>query len=127
MAAIVSTLFALGLGLVIAYHTARSITEPLVNLMKVSRQIGDTGDLEHNIDVKREDEIGELARTFAKMVTYLKEMAGVSESIAGGDLTVEVKPRSPHDTLGNAFAKMVEGLGRLVRSVRDASADRKSV
>jgi HAMP domain-containing protein len=30
----------------------------------------------------RHDEIGELARTFAKMVTYLKEMAGVSESIA---------------------------------------------
>jgi methyl-accepting chemotaxis protein len=90
--------------------------------MTVSRQIGDTGDLEHSIDVKREDEIGELARTFAKMVTYLKEMAGVSESIAGGDLTVDVKPRSANDTLGNAFARMVEGLGRLVRSVRDASA-----
>jgi methyl-accepting chemotaxis protein len=122
LAAIVSTLLALGLGVAIAFTTARSITEPLTNLMNVSRQIGDTGDLEHSIDVKREDEIGELARTFAKMVTYLKEMAGVSESIAGGDLTVEVKPRSPHDTLGNAFARMVEGLGRLVRSVRDASA-----
>src|SRR6202163_1231679 len=122
LAAIVSTLLALGLGVVIAYTTAKSITEPLNNLMKVSRQIGDTGDLEHNIDVKRDDEIGELARTFAKMVTYLKEMAGVSESIAGGDLTVEVKPRSPHDTLGNAFARMVEGLAGLVRSVRDASS-----
>src|SRR5580700_7457870 len=122
LAAVVSTLLALGLGIAVAYTTAKSITEPLINLMKVSRQIGDTGDLEHTIDVKREDEIGELARTFAKMVTYLKEMAGVSESIAGGDLTVEVKPRSAHDTLGNAFAKMVEGLGRLVRSVRDASS-----
>jgi methyl-accepting chemotaxis protein len=122
LASIVSTLVALVLGVGIAFTTAKSITEPLTNLMKISRQIGDTGDLEHSIDVKREDEIGELARTFAKMVTYLKEMAGVSESIAGGDLTVEVKPRSPHDTLGNAFARMVEGLGRLVRSVRDASA-----
>src|SRR6202790_1965428 len=89
--------------------------------MKVSRQIGDTGDLEHNIDVKRDDEIGELARTFAKMVVYLKEMAAVSEAIAGGDLNVVVKPRSNQDTLGNAFARMVEGLGGLVRSVRDAS------
>jgi methyl-accepting chemotaxis protein len=122
LASIFSTLFALGLGVVVAFTTAKSITEPLNNLMKVSRQIGDTGDLEHSIDVQREDEIGELARTFAKMVTYLKEMAAVSESIAGGDLTVQVKPRSPHDTLGNAFARMVEGLGRLVRSVRDASA-----
>jgi methyl-accepting chemotaxis protein len=122
LAAIISTLVALGLGIVVAFRTAQEITEPLINLMKVSRQIGDTGDLEHTIDVNRQDEIGELARTFAKMVTYLKEMAGVSEAIAGGDLTVEVKPRSTHDTLGNAFAKMVESLGRLVRSVRDASA-----
>jgi methyl-accepting chemotaxis protein len=118
----ITALIALGLGVIIAFTTAKSITEPLTDLMNVSRQIGDTGDLEHNIDVTRQDEIGELARTFAKMVTYLKEMAGVSESIAGGDLTVEVKPRSSHDTLGNAFARMVEGLGRLVRSTRDASA-----
>jgi len=119
---IVTLLIALSVGTWVAITTAKSITGPLTNLMTVSRKIGDTGDLEHNIDVTRQDEIGELARTFAKMVTYLKEMAAVSESIAGGDLTVEVKPRSAHDTLGNAFARMVEGLGRLVRSVRDASA-----
>jgi methyl-accepting chemotaxis protein len=120
--AVVSTLLALILGVLVALSTAKSITGPLTNLMNVSQQIGDTGDLEHSIDVNRADEIGELARTFAKMVGYLKEMASVSESIAGGDLTVEVKPRSPNDTLGNAFARMVDSLGRLVRSVRDASA-----
>ena len=119
---LISTLLALCLGMIIAYRTAKSITEPLTNLMNVARAIGNTGDLEHNIDLSRDDEIGELARTFHKMVTYLKEMAGVSEAIAGGDLTLEVKPRSSHDTLGNAFAKMVEGLAGLVRSVRDASS-----
>jgi methyl-accepting chemotaxis protein len=119
---LVFTLVALAVGAVIAYGTAKGITGPLTNLMNVARGIGNTGDLEHNIDLGRDDEIGELARTFHKMVTYLKEMAGVSESIAGGDLTLEVKPRSAHDTLGNAFARMVEGLAGLVRSVRDASS-----
>jgi methyl-accepting chemotaxis protein len=119
---LISTLAALSLGVAIAYRTAKSITQPLNDLMNVARGIGNTGDLEHNIDLNRDDEIGELARTFHKMVTYLKEMAGVSESIAGGDLTLEVKPRSSHDTLGNAFARMVEGLAGLVRSVRDASS-----
>ncbi len=119
---IFSTLLALCVGAIVAFRTAKSITYPLTNLMNVARGIGNTGDLEHNIDVSREDEIGELARTFSKMVTYLKEMAGVSESIAGGDLRVEVKPRSSHDTLGNGFARMVEGLAGLVRSVRDASS-----
>ncbi len=117
-----STVLALSLGIVIAYRTAKAITQPLNNLMNVARGIGNTGDLEHNIDLTRDDEIGELARTFHKMVTYLKEMAGVSEAIAGGDLSVDVKPRSSHDTLGNAFSRMVEGLAGLVRSVRDASS-----
>ncbi len=119
---LISTLIAVIAGAIIAYRTAKSITGPLTNLMNVARGIGNTGDLEHNIDLGRDDEIGELARTFHKMVTYLKEMAGVSEAIAGGDLTLEVKPRSSHDTLGNAFARMVEGLAGLVRSVRDASS-----
>src|SRR6478736_6475288 len=82
------TLAALSVGVVIAYRTATGITEPLTNLMNVARGIGNTGDLEHNIDTSRTDEIGELARTFHKMVTYLKEMAAVSEAIAGGDLSL---------------------------------------
>jgi methyl-accepting chemotaxis protein len=117
-----STLAALLLGGFIAYRTATSITEPLANLMKVAQRIGNAGDLDHEIDVKREDEIGELARTFASMVTYLREMAAVSEAIAGGNLSVEVEPRSKNDTLGNAFSRMIEGLRNLVRNVRDASS-----
>jgi methyl-accepting chemotaxis protein len=119
---LIGTFIALFAGAIVAYRTAQSITQPLTNLMNVARAIGNTGDLEHNIDLNRDDEIGELARTFHKMVTYLKEMAAVSESIAGGDLTLDVKPRSSHDTLGNAFSRMVEGLAGLVRSVRDASS-----
>jgi methyl-accepting chemotaxis protein len=119
---LLGTVLALVIGAVVAYRSAKSITQPLQGLMEVARGIGNTGDLEHNIDASRDDEIGELSRTFARMVTYLKEMAGVSESIAGGDLRVEVKPRSSHDTLGNAFTRMVDGLAGLVRSVRDASS-----
>ncbi|PYX38869.1 MAG: hypothetical protein DMG75_02575, partial [Acidobacteria bacterium] len=122
LVALFSTLLALGLGIAIAYRSSKTITEPLTNLMMVARQIGNTGDLDHTIDVERQDEIGELARTFGNMVIYLKEMAAVSEAIAGGDLTVQVQPRSKHDTLGNAFFRMVEGLRSLVRNVRDASS-----
>src|SRR5437660_453780 len=115
---LISTLLALGFGVAIAYRTANPITQPLTNLMNIARQIGNPGDLEHTPDLNRDDEIGELARTLAKMGTYLKEMAGVSESIAGGHLKVEVKPRSTQATLGNAFARMVEALAGLVKSVR---------
>ena len=120
--ALLGTLAALGLGSLIAFRTAKSITEPLTDLMKVTKQIGTAGDLDHEIDIKREDEIGELGRTFNGMVGYLREMASVSEAIAGGNLSVEVTPRSKDDTLGNAFVRMVDGLRNLVRNVRDAAS-----
>ena len=116
------SLFAIGLGVAIAYRTAREITLPLNQLIEVAKQIGESGDLDHTIDIRGQDEIGQLARTFDSMVKYLKEMASVSESIAGGNLAVEVQPRSASDTLGNAFMRMVEGLRGLVRNVRDASS-----
>ncbi len=120
--ALLSTLIALALGLAIAYRSAKSITDPLNKLMGVAQQIANNGDLEHHIDVQRDDEIGQLSRSFGSMVTYLKEMASVSEAIAGGNLAVEVQPRSANDTLGNAFARMIGGLRNLVRNVRDASS-----
>jgi methyl-accepting chemotaxis protein len=119
--ALLSTLLALGLGVVIAYTTARSISSSLNDLMRIARQIAEAGDLDHEIDIHRSDEIGELARTFSNMVTYLREMASVSEAIAGGNLGVDVQPRSKNDTLGKAFARMIEGLRKLVRNGRDAA------
>jgi len=120
--AVLSSLLAIGFGLIVAYRTATAVTEPLNSLIYVADQIGQSGDLEHNIDVRGKDEIGQLARTFDSMVKYLKEMAGVSEAIAGGNLGVEVRPRSTNDTLANAFTRMLEGLRGLVRNVRDASS-----
>jgi methyl-accepting chemotaxis protein len=120
--AVFSSLLALGLGTFIAYRTATGITQPLNRLIHVAEQIGQSGDLEHNIDVHGTDEIGQLARTFDSMVKYLKEMASVSEAIAGGNLGVEVRPRSANDTLANAFRRMLEGLRGLVRNVRDAAS-----
>ena len=117
-----TTLIAVVLGALIAYRTAYSITYPLSELIKVAQQIGETGDLDHKIAIRSDDEIGQLGRTFDNMVVYLKEMASVSEAIAGGNLAVDVKPRSKNDTLGSAFARMTEGLRGLVRNVRDAAS-----
>jgi methyl-accepting chemotaxis protein len=115
------TLVALLFGIGAAYKTAKSISEPLNHLITVAREIGDSGDLDQNIDIHRNDEIGALATTFNNMVAYLKEMANVSMSVAEGDLTVEVVPRSKRDTLGNAFLRMSHGLQELVRTTRDSA------
>ena len=119
---IVGTLIAVLCGLGVAFFTAKSISVPLSHLIGVAREIGNSGDLNQSVDTSRNDEIGELARTFDKMVIYLKEMAAVSEAIAGGNLTLEVQPRSDKDTLALAFSSMISGLRKLVTSVRDSAS-----
>jgi methyl-accepting chemotaxis protein len=109
-------------GVYTAARTAKSITEPLKHLITVAQEIGDSGDLDQNIDIHRNDEIGALATTFNNMVAYLKEMAAVSMAVAEGDLTVEVSPRSKRDTLGNAFLRMNHGLREIVRTTRDGAS-----
>jgi methyl-accepting chemotaxis protein len=119
---VVGTIFAIGFGLFKAVGTAKSITEPLQHLITVAQEIGNSGDLDQNIDIHRNDEIGALATTFNNMVAYLKEMASVSMAVAEGDLAVEVTPRSKRDTLGNAFLRMSHGLQEIVRSTRDSAS-----
>ena len=114
---------ALCLGVIIAYKTSKSISEPLGELSQVARKISETGDLQQSIELKPSmDEIGQLAQAYREMVEYLKEMATVSEAIAGGDLSVAIQPRSSQDTLALAFARMTQGLRSMVSSVRDAAA-----
>ena len=115
---LIGTLLAAALAVVIALKTTQAITRPLNSLMTVAGEIGNSGDLDQRVEIDSEDEIGQLAKTFNNMVAYLKEMATVSEAIAGGDLTVEVQPRSKRDTLALAFSEMVHGLRAIVESVR---------
>ncbi|PYX88523.1 MAG: hypothetical protein DMG67_17000 [Acidobacteria bacterium] len=111
--------FAIILGCGIAYYTAKSITEPLKQLMRVSREIGESGDLEQSLAIDRKDEIGDLAATFQNMIHSLKDMAAITVAVAGGDLTASITPRSKNDTLMLAFSCMTDSLRSMVKSVRD--------
>ncbi|KKL10145.1 hypothetical protein LCGC14_2558750, partial [marine sediment metagenome] len=90
----------------LAFWIARSIVSGLALVGKAAEGIS-VGDLDQNVDVKSKDEIGDMARSFQRMIAYMKEMAGVAEHIAEGDLTVTVEAKSEKDTLGNAFTSMV--------------------
>src|SRR5881398_2755195 len=68
---VVFFIMALVAGVVIAQKISKSITTPLSHLILVAREIGESGDLDQKIDINRQDEIGDLARTFNNMMTYL--------------------------------------------------------
>src|SRR5689334_21617759 len=46
-------------GFGLALYTAKRITQPLKALIAVTREIGDSGDLDQTVDVNRDDELGE--------------------------------------------------------------------
>ncbi|MFZ0433425.1 MAG: methyl-accepting chemotaxis protein [Candidatus Acidiferrales bacterium] len=116
------TILALIAGALIAFFTAKTIKDPLYHLIEVAHSIGESGDLDQTIDIHRQDEVGILAQNFNKMITHLKEMAGVSAAIAEGQLHVSVQPRSKQDTMARAFARMTQGLRDIVRQVRDSAS-----
>jgi methyl-accepting chemotaxis protein len=118
----VGTLFGIIGGLFVAFYTAKSIKDPINHLIDVAHRISDTGDLDQSIDIHRADEVGVLADNFNKMILHLRAMADVSASIAEGQLTVSIHPRSQHDTMAKAFARMTEGLRAMVRQVRDSAS-----
>jgi len=109
------------IGMIVAYRTSLSITRPLEELIAVTREIAETGDLDQKIAIHRNDEIGSLADHYRNMMLHLKEMASVSSAIAEGQLNVTVRPRSSRDTMANAFLQMIRGLRDLALKVRDSA------
>ena len=51
------------------------------------------GDMNVDLDVKSDDEIGRLASSFADMVDSTKKQVALLEDLSGGDLTIVVQPR----------------------------------
>jgi methyl-accepting chemotaxis protein len=112
-------------GLAIAFVIARGITRGVAQMLVASRGIAE-GDVDQEVSLTSRDELGETASAFRSMIAYLKGMAASAETIADGDLTVEVEPKSERDALGNAFAKMVTNLRGIVAEVTQAAGSMTS-
>lgn len=108
------------LSLAITVVLTRSIGRPLAALQRVARAAAD-GDLSVEVALARRDEVGRLGEAFTELVAYLRSMAGIADSVAGGDLTSDVTPRSDRDRLGLAMERMVENLNHMVDQLKAAS------
>jgi len=104
--------------LVLLWFASGQIARPIRRITSVAQGIAE-GNLNQQVDVTSEDEIGKLADAFRRMTAYLQEMARAAGHIADGDLTVGVTPKGDTDLLGNAFAQMVANLRDMVGQVAD--------
>jgi methyl-accepting chemotaxis protein len=113
---IIAVIVAIGVALLISRRLARGISAVGAAAKKIAR-----GEIDQRVAVTSRDELGEMASDFNAMTDYLKATADVAETIASGDLSVDVQPRSDKDALGNALADMTRGLRSLVGSINDAT------
>jgi len=109
------------LGIILSFAISGSIAKPVVRMAESVRRAA-KGDVSDELEFDtRGDELGELSVSINSMYAYLKEMVAAAERIAGGDLSVDVKPRSDADSFGQAFSKMIARLVEVISQVRSAA------
>ena len=74
-----------------------------------------------DVIMRRADELGTAGKGLGGTEIYLQGMADTARRIAGGDLTVEVRPRSDKDELSLAFGDMVASLRQLAQQVAESA------
>ena len=87
----------------------KKVLIPILQTKELAEEIA-KGNLTEAADIKNNDEIGDLANAMDAMTSVLKSKAEVAESIAAGNLDIDVDIVSEHDTLGLAMANMKKQL-----------------
>jgi methyl-accepting chemotaxis protein len=110
----------LGVSVIVSILSTRSITQPVAKLRGLAENLAD-GDASLNIDIKSTDEIGDMARSFQKMIGYLQEASRNAEEIANNNLSLKISAKSKNDVLNKSFEKMVSNLREMAIRIGDAS------
>lgn len=77
---IIAALLIFGIGIILAVFLATRYTKPIDEVVNAARQVA-AGNLDQELNTKRKDEIGVLARSFNNMVGKLKEERELKEKL----------------------------------------------
>lgn len=110
------------ISLILAIVVSRSISAPIKKLTGLSRKLA-LGDVDFQLDCSSRDEVGELSKAFQSIIENIKEQVKATESIAAGNLHVEIKVNSEKDVLGkklnemkNTIINLINETGRLTKA-----------
>ncbi|MGE5677882.1 MAG: methyl-accepting chemotaxis protein [Pseudomonadota bacterium] len=119
-----STGVAIVLAILLGIILAKSITTPVRKLVGVSEKISN-GDLDVDIDIKSQDEIGALAKAFSIMAGNLNEVisniASASEQVASGSKQISDSSMA----LSQGATEQASSIEELTASVEEISAQTK--
>ncbi len=110
------------LGLTLGLLIARSIAMPLRQTVQILETVAQ-GDLSQRATADSKDEVGRMAVALNQAIASHAGMIKVAESIAHGDLSVEVPIRSERDSLGRALGQMLDNLRTTVGNIQRVAAE----
>lgn len=99
----------------------RRTIRPLEQITHIGHQLTQ-GDTSNTLEFHSQDEIGQLAKTFRRLISYIQDVAQAAERLAGGDLTVEIPVRSEQDILGKSFNQMSANLRSIIGQLVESAA-----
>ncbi len=107
--------------LAVQFSVTGRVSRTLGELTEVASAVAD-GDVDHLVTHRSGDETGRLADAFRGMIDYLRAAAGAADALAGGDLSVDVQPRSEKDALSRSIAQAGASVRTLVGEVGTLTA-----
>ncbi|MCL1904164.1 MAG: methyl-accepting chemotaxis protein [Oscillospiraceae bacterium] len=116
--------------LVIAYFIGKNMGKPISVLSAFMRRAGTTGDIAYADGEKqllkkyrqKGDEIGALIEDCNYFLKHIYGAACELESIANGDLSVQIKALSEKDTMAVSLNKMIVNLNNMFNEINNSSA-----
>lgn len=105
--------------LVSALYIIRTIRSSMAQLIGASKEIA-AGRVDVQMVKHGNDEFGELIDEYQKVIDNTKYQAKIAEEVSRGNLTIDVKPASSDDVLGNSLKKLVEDNRHVMTNINDA-------
>jgi len=108
---------------------ASLISKPINRILTATRQVGEYGDFhfsenmisEIKNDAQAQDEIGQMAFSFSRMMDGIIAKTKVLTTVASGDLTPNPMLVSERDTIGNALQQMLDSLNHMFGEINTAT------
>jgi len=113
---VAASLILIALGILIAFFTTRSITKPIAELSRDAEIIG-RGDLEHRVELKTRDEIGDLATAFNEMTENLKKTTASRDEL-NKEITERKRAEERLEHL-NSVLRAIRSVNQLIAKEKD--------
>ncbi|MBP2636168.1 MAG: Methyl-accepting chemotaxis protein signaling domain protein [Firmicutes bacterium] len=124
MTALVSLIIGIGIGI----FSARNIAKPVQSIVEIARSVA-SGNLRQNIEVTRQDEIGQLQQAFSEMTRDLRNMVRQIQESAGQvaasseELTASAEQSAQStNQIAESVATVAGGTDRQAGAVNEAAA-----